>query len=109
MNWSWSSLPGFKSTKLRRSFDDQGSVGRSWVCLPPSKIHNKCQWILKCSAESWCSVQEEWTSCFIQKLQKLVVDEQEREFERAIIDRGKYRLQAQFSHLHNQPRKYLLW
>jgi len=36
---------------------------------------------------------------FIQKLQKWWMHEQEREFERAIIDRGNYQLQAQFLHL----------
>ena len=44
---------------------------------------------------------------FLEKL-KEVIDDQERELERAIIDRGKYQLCAQFSHLTRQENKWFL-
>jgi len=99
MNWSWSSLPGFKSTKLRRSFDDQGSVGRSWVCLPPARFTTNASESLNAVLKAGVQYRKTELPAFVQKLQKLVVDELEREFERAIIDRGNYQLQAQLLHL----------
>ena len=44
---------------------------------------------------------------FLEKL-KEVIDDQERELERAIIDRGKYQLCAQFSHLTRLENKWFL-
>lgn len=45
-------------------------------------------------------------SSFLDKLR--VIEDQERELERAVIDRGKYRFCAQFSHLTRQEDKWFL-
>ena len=66
---------------------------------PPARFTTNASESLNAVLKAGVQYKKSELPAFIQKLQKLVVDEQEREFERAIIDRGKYRLQAQFSHL----------
>ncbi len=66
---------------------------------PPERFTTNASESLNAVMKAGVHYRKNELPAFIQKLHKLVVEEQEREFEQAVIDRGKYQLQPQYSHL----------